>query len=192
MSSLIEPCDFDRISWEEKPQAERVASWMKTHHHDARILDVGCGPGLYVNEMRAVGLDAYGIDRDERLIEGPYLRQLNLVNPDRWPNDWVRRDLGFDVALSLEVGEHIPEDGADAYIRFIANTNPRVLYFSAARPGQGGEGHINLQPKAYWVEKMHRAGFWLDPDATDEWLGFMRSGPHLGWLTQNGICLKRA
>ena len=51
-----EPCDFDRISWEEKPQAARIASWMKTHHHDARILDVGCGPGRHAYELAQRGL----------------------------------------------------------------------------------------------------------------------------------------
>jgi hypothetical protein len=97
-----------------------------------------------------------------------------------------------EIVLSLEVGEHIPAEKADAYVNFIARTiGVELIYFSAARPGQGGEGHINLQPKAYWVEKFHQAGFWLDPDATDEWLGWMRQGAHMGWLTQNGMVFRR-
>jgi hypothetical protein len=108
---------------------------MKARHPKASILDVGCGPGIYVKA--------------------------------------------------------IEEKKARPYISFIDDAGPEIVYFSAACPGQGGHGHINLQPKSYWVEKFHRAGFWLDPDATAEWVGFIGSGYHLGWLTQNGLVFRR-
>lgn len=172
--------DFDRISWEELPQAKRIAEWMRLKHPKAKILDVGCGPGLYVLEMRLVGLDAFGVDSDERLIEGPYLKRADITT------DLPAFDA--DVMLSLEVGEHIPAEKAEAYLDYI---DAPLVYFSAARPGQGGEGHINCQPKAYWVEKFNHTGYWLNPDATDEWLHWMRQGPHMGWLTQNGMVFRR-
>ena len=179
-----EPQDWVTMIREETPQARRIAEWMAMKHLGASILDVGCGPGLYVEAMRAVGLKAFGVDNDERLAETDRLKRVDIVTN--------RSSYGpANVVLSLEVGEHIPEDDAGHYVDFISGTNCARLYFSAARPGQGGIGHINCQPKAYWVEKLHRAGFWLDPDATDEWLGFMASGYHLGWLTQNGMVFRR-
>jgi hypothetical protein len=178
------PVDFDRIAVEELPQARRIAEWMSAWHSKASILDVGCGPGLYVEEMRKRGLEAFGVDSDERLVESEWLKRIDIT--------MVRYDTPiYNVALSLEVGEHIPAGEADLYVEHLADTGATILYFSAARPGQGGEGHINCQPKAYWVKRLHYAGFWLDPDTTDEWLGFMRSGPHMGWLTQNGLVFRR-
>jgi SAM-dependent methyltransferase len=178
----IEPCDFDEIIREETPQAVRIADWIALKHPQARILDVGCGPGIYVKAMREVGLEAFGVDNDPRLVEGPHLKRISVTG---------RRSFGLaGVVLSLEVGEHIPADGADAYVDFIRAADPKTVYFSAARPGQGGHGHINCQPKAYWVEKFHHAGFWLDPDATAEWIRFVQSGYHMGWLTQNGMVLR--
>src|SRR5271165_5101629 len=186
MTTQIEPCDFAEIIREETPQAVRVADYLALHSL-SRIIDVGCGPGIYVTAMRDVGLDAYGIDNDDRLPDKPWFQRVDLAG-------FPPTNMGdpFDVALSLEVGEHLPETMADRYVRALENTGAKIIYFSAARPGQGGHGHINCQPKAYWVERFHRAGFWLDPDATDRWLSFMRSGYHMGWLTQNGLVLKRA
>lgn len=186
MTSVIEPCDFDEITREEMPQAVRIAGWLAGNHPLAHVIDVGCGPGIYVTAMRYVGLDAYGIDNDERLPDEPWFQRVDLAKPV------LNTGNEFDIALSLEVGEHLPETMSDRYVRALENTGARIIYFSAARPGQGGHGHINCQPKAYWVEKLHRAGFWLDQDATEAWLAFMRSGYHMGWLTQNGLVLKRA
>ncbi len=193
--TTIEPCDFDRISWEELPQAQRLALWMKDHHPAARILDVGCGPGLYVREMRALGLQAWGVDNDPRLpdfTDEGYLWRADVT--EAYTKYLSDAPCHFDVIISLEVGEHIPSHLHDAYFQYIltafGNLDAGTLYFSAARPGQGGHGHISCRPKAYWVEKFF-TGFWLDPDATDKWLGFIRSGYHLGWLTQNGMVFKR-
>lgn len=182
----IVPCDFDRIASEELPQAHRIAQYFAEKYPGARVLDVGCGPGIYVTEMRKVGLQAFGVDNDSRMPKGEWFRSADLTKPYAFP------PIGnFDVILSLEVGEHLPEESANDYV-WILTTKVRAdtIYFSAARSGQGGEGHINCRPKAYWVEKFHAMGFWLDPDATDEWLGWMRNGYHLGWLTQNGMVFR--
>ena len=122
----------------------------------------------------------------EALAFAAVLHAADLTDPDTFPPG------NFDIALSLEVGEHLPEVSSWDFITIIAKTFAHTVYFSAARPGQGGEGHINCQPKAYWVERFLSRGFWLDPDTTDEWLGFMRQGPHMGWLTQNGMVFRRA
>jgi hypothetical protein len=96
-----------------------------------------------------------------------------------------------DIVLSLEVGEHIPENEAHRYTHFIMERSPDLIYFSAARPGQGGNGHINLQNKAYWIEKFFNKGYWLDIDATEEWITWLQMGPHMGWLRQNGVIFRR-
>jgi len=183
-------CDFTKITDEETPQAIRLASWFRQKHPDKRILDVGCGPGIYVEEMRKVGIEAYGVDNDERLVEGPYLTRFDIT--ELWEEFIDGVGAYPDVILSLEVGEHIPEEKADAYIEFLMMCEPDLIYFSAARPGQGGNGHINLQPKSYWIKKFYAAGFWLDVDAAEEALAFIRSGYHLGWLTQNLCVFRRA
>jgi hypothetical protein len=180
--------DFERIAREELPQAKRIAEWMKAHHPHGRIVDIGCGPGLYVNEMRALGLDAIGVDNDERLPNGPWFMRQDITDVEPPP-------LGT-VVLSLEVGEHLPRDRSWRYVDYISSTGVGIVYFSAARPGQGGEGHINCQPKGFWLRLFTQYGFYFDYEATDEWLRYLRSGPHMGWLAHpelgNGMVIRRA
>ncbi|MGA7119340.1 MAG: methyltransferase domain-containing protein [Polyangiaceae bacterium] len=187
---VIVPCDFDTITREETPQAIRVAEYLRYQHPNSRILDVGCGPGIYVQAMRQLGLDAYGIDSDARLPKSPEFLQADITNFMRFS---LKEPFSteFQVVLSLEVGEHMPEDYADDYILSIQFSAAKIVYFSAARPGQGGHGHINCQPKAYWVKKFHHRGYWLDPDATSDFMKFMGEGYHMGWLTQNGMVFRQ-
>ena len=181
---MTEAIDFDRIAREEVPQAARIAEWFFAEHREKMILDVGCGPGLYTDALRAAGLEAFGVDNDPRLVENAFLTHVDVTRemPDR----------SFDVVLSLEVAEHIPEDLSTRYLAYLVLAEPQIIYFSAARPGQRGEGHVNCQSRAYWCARFHELGYWLDPDWTDRWLTFMRSGAHMGWLTQNGLVLRRA
>jgi SAM-dependent methyltransferase len=195
--SAPERCDFEQIEREERPQAKRIAQylrdlrWLPMQTVNTRILDVGCGPGLYVEELRAVGFDAYGVDNDERMPKQAWYRHVDLANLSGadLPSD------DFDIVLSLEVGEHLPEKVAEDYVTFIARTDARVVYFSAARPGQGGIGHINCQPRSYWSRLFALAGFYLDPEGTESFLSFMRAGAHMGWLAHpqlgNGMVFKR-
>ncbi len=61
---------------------------------------------------------------------------------------------------SLEVAEHIPEQAADTFIDSLTR-HGRLILFSAATPGQGGEHHVNEQPPRYWQAKFAARGFQL-------------------------------
>jgi len=63
-----------------------------------------------------------------------------------------------DLAVSLETAEHIEEARADEFVQALTESAPLVL-FSAAVPGQGGDGHVNEQPHSYWHKKFAAHGF---------------------------------
>jgi SAM-dependent methyltransferase len=47
-------------------------SWLKEHFdlsHDSRIIDFGCGPGLYTSRFARLGADVSGVDFSSRSIE---------------------------------------------------------------------------------------------------------------------------
>ncbi|MNG06715.1 hypothetical protein D3C84_899730 [compost metagenome] len=58
----------------------------------------------------------------------------------------------FDLAISLEVAEHLPESAANIIVETLTNHSDCIL-FSAAVPGQGGQYHINEQWPEYWHQK---------------------------------------
>ena len=55
----------------------------------------------------------------------------------------------YDLAISLEVAEHLPEKRAISFIEDLCNLS-NVVLFSAAIPNQGGDNHINEQWQSYW------------------------------------------
>jgi len=50
----------------------------------------------------------------------------------------------FDLAVSMEVAEHLPEQVSEPYIDLLTRLS-RVVVFTAARPGLGGSDHVNEQ-----------------------------------------------
>jgi SAM-dependent methyltransferase len=113
------------------------------------VVDVGCGPGSWLavaienGVPRVVGIDGDWVDREQ--LEIP----LECFIPRDLVRDRIRLDETFDLAISLEVGEHLPTDQASAFVRELVTLAPIVL-FSAAVPFQGGTDHRNEQWPVYW------------------------------------------
>ncbi|MGQ9681550.1 MAG: class I SAM-dependent methyltransferase [Anaerolineae bacterium] len=74
----------------------------------ARILDVGCGLGLYVRQFRAHSTEVYGVDVDaDKVAEaGKTLPNISLAPAEALPFP----DGTFDVLLLHEVLEHVDND----------------------------------------------------------------------------------
>ena len=69
----------------------------------------------------------------------------------------------FDLAICWELAEHLPPEAADTLTATLARytrASGRLL-FTAARPGQGGYGHVNEQPIEYWESRLRGRGFEL-------------------------------
>ena len=114
-------------------------------------IDIGCGVGTWLSVLREQGTsEVIGID-------GEWVNVESLVIPSEcfWRRDLSRDDVHldkrFDLAISLEVAEHLPADRAQQFVAQLTRLSDFVL-FSAAVPGQGGANHINEQWPEYWVE----------------------------------------
>jgi SAM-dependent methyltransferase len=126
----------------------------------ARLLDVGCGSGHLVHRATTLGVEARGVDLS--IASG---RTDGLAHAD------LREPLQLDPAdlvLCWEVAEHLPAEAADVLCQsLVTSLRPGgVLLFTAARPGQGGQGHLNENTPAYWREKLLAHGLTLEPTLT--------------------------
>jgi SAM-dependent methyltransferase len=124
-----------------------------------KVIDVGCGEGWFANEFNHRGIPASGIDgapytSDTALSRSRYI-QLDLTEGFSQKKILLPK---VDLALCLEVAEHIPEEHAGSLIADLCSLADTVL-FSAAIPGQGGYGHVNEQWPHYWVKLFARHGF---------------------------------
>jgi hypothetical protein len=150
---------------------------------DISVIDIGCGLGEWAcGNLNYIGVD-YGITKKRLLInEGQYLDR-NLEDPKTYklPEFYKK----FDVAICLEVAEHISKERADDLIDMLCRLSDTVL-FSAAIKHQGGTGHINEQPQTYWAEKFYSNGFGAEicyPVKDNEAVDF--------WYRQNMILYRR-
>jgi SAM-dependent methyltransferase len=140
------------------------------------VVDIGCGTGDWLAAFVRRGVpDILGVD-------GEHIPRANLQIA---PEQFVPWDLEipfsatrtFDLAVSVEVGEHLSSDVAERYVQSLTELAPVVL-FSAAIPGQQGELHINEQWPQYWADHFAerayhavdciRSRFW-DRDEIDWW-----------------------
>lgn len=117
-----------------------------------RVVDVGCGEGWWADAFASYGCDVLGVDG--AYVQGSPLGDRFVAHDLTQPLPSLGR---FDLAVSLEVAEHLPASRADGFVADLCDLAPVVL-FSAAIPGQGGVGHINEQWPAYWVEKFATHG----------------------------------
>ena len=121
------------------------------------LVDVGCGCGTWMRVAldlgvaEVAGVDGEWIDPGELEVPAGTFRQADLARP---------LDLGgrYDLALSLEVAEHLPEEAAAGFVASLVAAAP-VVAFSAAIPDQGGRGHVNEQWPAYWADLFAQHGY---------------------------------
>lgn len=121
------------------------------------VLDVGCGLGTWLRVVMELGVP------DVSGVEGAWLDRSRLqVNPALVTTLDLERgfrlDRRFDLAICLEVAEHLSPAGAEPLVGSLVAHADAVL-FSAAIPFQGGHHHVNEQFPGYWADLFGHHGF---------------------------------
>ena len=94
------------------------------------------------------------------------------------------------LAVSIEVAEHIDPELEDKFLDWITQGDRTLL--TAAPPGQGGEHHVNEQPKEYWIERMSDRGFVYDGILTRKWQAAARKHTsNCYWVVKNAMYFER-
>jgi SAM-dependent methyltransferase len=137
--------------------ARRIVPLLLERMAVGSVLDVGCGVGTF---LRVFGEHGVG---DIQGVDGDYVpRGQLLIDAGRF----LGRDLGepldlgrrFDLVMSLEVAEHLPEALAGRFVDNLCRHGSVVL-FSAAIPGQGGTHHVNERWPGYWAGLFAERGY---------------------------------
>lgn len=152
--------------------AAHVLPLLQELFRPSSIVDFGCGSGDWLAEASGLGIvDLQGVD-------GPWVEPGTLeiaLENFRAADLGAPLDLGrrYDLALCLEVAEHLPQAAAPVLVDTLCAHSP-VVVFSAAIPGQGGEGHVNESWPSAWRDLFAahgyacfdalRAQLWADAD----------------------------
>ena len=151
----------DKLLW----RAEIVCDAVDRVFHPLDVIDVGCGIGEYVQFWQEkLNISAWGIEG----VDHPYFVTKNIAIQDMrlkqivWPfaNGRARIDK-FDLAVCLEVLEHVEPEYANIFVENLTGLSDQILV-SAAQPGQGGHYHVNCQPKEWWLSKFMEFNYGYD------------------------------
>jgi 2-polyprenyl-3-methyl-5-hydroxy-6-metoxy-1,4-benzoquinol methylase len=135
------------------------------------VLDVGCGTGAMLAGFRSAGCRVRGLEYADAAIEFCRNRGLDVTKFDLEKDEAAPSTGPYDLVISMEVAEHLPESVADRYVALLASmvAPGGALVFTAAHPGQGGTDHVNEQPAEYWQAKISARGLVFDPARTTAW-----------------------
>jgi SAM-dependent methyltransferase len=153
----------------------------------ASMVDYGCGRGAW---LAAAG--EYGVNRLVG-IDGAWNSGKELVGPGI---EFHAADLEgevslaekFELALSLEVAEHVRPDSSDRFVASLARLSDAVV-FGAAFTGQPGTNHINTQAHSFWAAKFLARGYTLFDFFRAKFWSDNRVGP---WYRQNTFLYVKA
>ena len=138
--------------------AEKILLIVMKHFKVKTAADFGCGTGIFLKFLKDNGVSVTGLDlehNEKRILsitEEEFI-QADLTKP-------VHLNKKYDLSISLEVAEHLPESSAETFITSLCEASDVVL-FSAAVKGQGGVGHINEQFLSYWQKIFLKKGYFM-------------------------------
>jgi SAM-dependent methyltransferase len=158
---------YEESDYDEEFYSVKIEGMLKSARHVLGVVvpmlnptsavDVGCGEGAWLSVCQEYGVaDTVGLDGDWVRPERLQIPVADFVATDLTKP--IDLDQTFDLAICLEVAEHLEAEYSEVLVTSIANLAPAVL-FSAAVPGQGGVHHVNEQWPDYWLSKFEARGF---------------------------------
>lgn len=159
------------VEWSDALIAELLA------RYDIRTaLDVGCGIGTSIDRFQAIGVQCWGIEGNAAVLGGP------SRFPERiWIADLTKQSVQLPIKVDLvwcvEVLEHIPDLYIDRVLRTIVDNTRRLVFASAAPPGQPGYFHVNCRPRDEWIARFEQKGLVYVPETPDILACVSEEGP---------------
>ena len=151
----------------------------------ASVVDVGCGQGTWLKVFRKHGVrQLLGIESPETIANYLASEQFEVMGHDLTRPFFG--DVKFDLAICLEVAEHLDPSAAETLVETLTGLSDQIL-FSAAIPNQGGQNHVNEQWPPYWRDIFSRYNYsMLDPFRAEVW-----ENDKISWCYRQNMVLVR-
>lgn len=150
------------------------------------MIDFGCGLGQYCYDVESQTMcQALGVEGNiPKQAVHKHIEELDLTTD--LTNDM---DLTSELALSLEVGEHIPAQHMATYLDNITYHAGEYLITSWAVRGQDGFGHVNCLDNHEILPEFEKRGFVLMEKETEDARSIIEDKAH--WFRNTLFVLKR-
>jgi SAM-dependent methyltransferase len=149
LSKLYDQEFYEQQAEESLRSARVVLTRLWNYFKPDSVLDVGCGRGTWLKACGELGSRVLlGFDGDwnsqSRMVDGAIqFKSVDLNQPFFLAGK-------VDLAMSLEVAEHLEPSSSSQFVECLTQSSDAVL-FSAAYTGQGGTNHLNERPHTYWA-----------------------------------------
>lgn len=173
--------DVDECHANDPILGEAIANFFLQENAQS-VVDFGCGMGAYVSQFRGLGIAADGYDGNP---ETPILSQGICSVKDL--SEPFLLDQTYDWVMSLEVGEHLPQQFERIFIENILRHAKTGIVISWAIKGQGGTGHFNEQDNEYIKSIFEEYGCVNDLAAEN----FLRSKAECGWFKNSLMVFRK-
>jgi SAM-dependent methyltransferase len=145
-----DPAFFSLLNATSSKSAEVIVPLIIDLVSPISVIDVGCGTGAWLSVFKAhnvddiTGVDGHWVQKEMFLIPTSCFLAHDLTQG-------LNIDRKFDLAISLEVAEHLHRDHARNFVSTLVKLSP-VILFSAAIPFQEGTNHLNEAWPDYWAD----------------------------------------
>lgn len=171
--------------WKE-PSCKKVAEILNEFFSFSSVFDIGCGVGLYLEQLHILGKETLGCDSSEAAV-GMAPESITVYQADATKPIKVNRR--FDLVICFEVAEHIQGRYSLQLVRNCVHQGD-IVCFTAAPKGQGGIGHINEQPYQFWINLFSRHGFRYEDTLSKKIRIRMKDEQVVSWIAENLLVFK--
>lgn len=134
-----------------------ILNYISSFFIPSSAIDFGCGIGAWLKAAKEIyQCEILGIDQHEFSPATAVIRATEYITYDL--RKQIQLEKRYDIALSLEVAEHIESEYSSMFISNLCGHSDIIL-FSAALPKQGGTNHVNEQPCSYWMNLFAQNNF---------------------------------
>lgn len=171
---------YETLNKSSEVAAELYIDYLYQYIQPNSVIDVGCGYASWLKACEKFGsknlTGVDGIWNDGKAIID---RGYKFLCADL--DELVEIDQKYDLAISLEVAEHLQPESSEKFVKCLTSSSDLIL-FSAAFTNQGGTNHINERNPSYWAKLFEKQGYGVFDLFREKFWGDNRIG---FWYRQN-------
>lgn len=194
-----------------------VKAW-KEIFNCKNMLDIGAGRGTFCAYARNIGIEAYGFDFSEWVVTHLYPKcDSSWIACKDATKDWGYPDNSFDLITVLDLMEHLYVEDIDKVVDRLYKTSRKYVFLQIATVGgmsgsgihesgyilkRGQDvpveleacavaGHVTVQTRDFWVEKLKRNGWIFRDDLVVEFIKKVPIEVIANWVKNTLLILEK-
>ena len=192
--------------------AKDITQAWKTMFNPKKMLDIGCGRGVFLTYARDVGIEAEGFDYSLWGINNPYPRcKKEWLKVHDATQLWPYADQSFDLVTSLDFYEHIYEPDLPFVISEMFRVSKKWIFLQIAtvdgvkekgyvlkkgepipwEDGRTWAGHCTVMSPEFWIEKFEHDEWMLRRDMVNWFCSLVDKNIIRNWLLNSIIVFSR-